>query len=232
MPAPHAAQPVGEDVTTLAALDDPLRRRLYDFVCGQPEPVSRDQAAGHADVGRTLAAYHLDKLVDVGLLTVGFQRPEGRRGPGAGRPAKVYSRAEREFSVSLPPRDYQLLARLLVEAVEEDRSGAVRAALGDVAERAGREAVTRTADRPERRGPARRLSDALRSCGYEPATTSDGAVVLRNCPFHRVAQRHVETVCGLNLRLLEGLVDEAGAEGVTASLEPAPGRCCVVVHGT
>lgn len=223
--------PPTEDIAPLAALDDPLRRSLYEFVGEQPVPVSRDDAAAHADIGRTLAAYHLDKLVDVGLLTTDFQRPEGRSGPGAGRPAKLYSRADREFSVTLPPRDYELLARLLVEAVEEDPSGTVRAALGDVAERAGREAAALARSSPDQRAaPDASLTTALRGCGYEPATTPDGDIVLRNCPFHRVAHDHVETVCGLNLRLVQGLVGEAAPAGATAALEPAPGRCCVVIH--
>jgi predicted ArsR family transcriptional regulator len=226
----HEPPPTG-DIAPLAALDDPLRRSLYEFVGEQPEPVSRDDAAAHADIGRTLAAYHLDKLVDVGLLTADFQRPEGRSGPGAGRPAKLYSRADREFSVTLPPRDYELLARLMVEAVEEDPSGTVRAALGDVAERVGREAAAvARSSRDRRAGPVASLTTALRGCGYEPATAPDGDIVLRNCPFHRVARGHVETVCGLNLRLVQGLVDETAPEGACAALEPAPGRCCVVIH--
>lgn len=226
MTGPESSLP--EDVSPLASLDDPLRRRLYDFVCEETEPVSRDAAAAQAGIGRTLAAYHLDKLVDAGLVTVDYQRPEGRGGPGAGRPPKLYARADREFSVTLPPRDYELLARLLVEAVELDRTGAVRATLGDVAERAGREAAAVSRDDPA--GPDQKLTAALRSCGYEPVRTPDGAIALRNCPFHRIARGHTDTVCGLNLRLLEGLVDEAERGAARAALEPSPGRCCVVIH--
>src|SRR5689334_22236948 len=115
----------------LVHLDDPLRRRLYEYVADSDGPVSQDQAAAVTGIGRSLAAYHLDKLADAGLLTVGYQRLTGRNGPGAGRPAKLYTRSSREMRVSVPPRDYELLARLLLAAVEQDASGAVRAAVDD-----------------------------------------------------------------------------------------------------
>ena len=107
----------------LSHLDDPLRRQLYEYVIESDGPVSREQAAAAASIGRTLAAYHLDKLAEAGLLTVSYQRPAGRGGPGAGRPAKLYTRAARELTVSVPPRDYELLAKLLVASVEQDGSG-------------------------------------------------------------------------------------------------------------
>ena len=93
----------------------------------QPRPVGRDEAAAAAGIGRALAVYHLDKLVESGLLTASYQRPPGRSGPGAGRPAKLYARSGREFAVTVPPREYELAARLLVQAVEADPSGAAGA---------------------------------------------------------------------------------------------------------
>jgi predicted ArsR family transcriptional regulator len=95
--------------------------------CG--EPVDRDQAAAAASISRSLAAYHLDRLVGVGLLTADYRRAVGRRGPGAGRPAKVYSRSQTEIAVTLPPREYELAARLLAEAVETDPTGSALAGL-------------------------------------------------------------------------------------------------------
>src|SRR6188508_370333 len=126
-------------LTGLSHLDDPLRRQLYEYVIESNGPVSREQAAA-ASIGRTLAAYHLDKLAEAGLLTVSYQRPAGRGGPGAGRPAKLYTRTAREISVSVPPRDYELLARLLVASVEQDASGAVQQAVNSAAHEAGRHA--------------------------------------------------------------------------------------------
>ncbi|TQM55241.1 helix-turn-helix domain-containing protein, partial [Halopolyspora algeriensis] len=130
------------ELAGLSSLEDPVRRRLYEYVGEHDEPVSRDQAATAAEVGRTLAAYHLDKLVEAGLLATTYQRPAGRGGPGAGRPAKLYTRAEQELAVSVPPRDYELLARLLVESAEHDTSGAVRVAIDETAREAGMRMVT------------------------------------------------------------------------------------------
>jgi predicted ArsR family transcriptional regulator len=125
-------------LAALSGLGDRVRGQLYEFVSGSADPVSRDEAAAAAGIGRGLAAYHLDKLVDLGLLTAGYQRPAGRAGPGAGRPAKVYSRSGREFAVSVPPREYELAARLLARAVETG-DGTSRTALQAAARQCGAE---------------------------------------------------------------------------------------------
>lgn len=207
----HGRYPISE----LSNLNDPLRWRLYQYVAGHDAPMAREDAASAVGISRTLAAYHLDKLVEAGLLVSSYARPPGRGGPGAGRPAKRYTRAQREVTVSVPPRDYALLAGLLAEAVATDESGTVRETLAAAARKAGQAA-----------GGAD-LTAALRACGYEPATTGAGGIELRNCPFHRLAQRHTELVCGLNLHLLQGVLDASGQPPSRAVLAPRPGRCCV-----
>ncbi|GAA3195152.1 transcriptional regulator [Actinocorallia longicatena] len=195
-------------IEAVALLQDPVRRRLYDHVAAQRHDVSRNEAAEAAGIQRTLAAFHLDKMVEGGLLDAVFRRPEGRSGPGAGRPAKYYRRAAGEFAVSLPPRDYVTAAEVLAEVVEKaglDPSDAARAA-----------------------GPVlggRDLFEALAGRGYEPYEDGD-ALRLRNCPFHRLAEDFPPLVCGMNLALLEGVAAEAGRE---ARMDPAPGRCCVAL---
>lgn len=223
---------VGRDaVAGLSSLNEPLRRRLYDYVYEQRAPVSREQASAATDIGRTLAAYHLDKLAEAGLLSTDYQRPEGRQGPGAGRPAKLYTRAEREFSVSVPRRDYELLANLLVQAAGQDPTGTARNAVGEAAEQAGRDAaVTARSAQSAGEDPTTILTDALRSCGYQPSVGANGEIELRNCPFHRVARAHQDIVCGLNLRLIQGLIEESGGDRSQTALAPLPGRCCVVIH--
>ena len=205
----------------LSTLDDTLRRQLYEYVTECGEPTSREQAAAAAGIGRTLAAYHLDKLADAGLLVTSYRRPAGRSGPGAGRPAKLYTRAEQELNVSVPPRDYELLARLLVSAVQGDTTGAVRAAVNEAALEAGRQAG---------KEPGGDLVASLRGCGYQPRVDDDGCIELRNCPFHSLAQDHREVVCGLNLHLVDGVIAGSGYECAHAELDPRPGRCCVVIH--
>ena len=218
-------------VAGLSSLDEPLRRRLYDYVCEQAAPVSREQASAAADIGRTLAAYHLDKLAQAGLLSTHYQRPQGALGPRPGRPAKLYRRSEREFSVSVPPRDYELLANLLVQSVRRDPTGTVRNAMGEAAEQAGRDAaVTARSTQSANEDPTTILTHALRSRGYQPSVGANCEIELRNCPFHRIAQAHQDIVCGLNLRLIQGLVEESGGNRSQTTLAPLPGRCCVVIH--
>jgi predicted ArsR family transcriptional regulator len=239
--------PGGPDLASLSSLDDPLRRRLYEVVTSHPGPVSRDDAASEAGIGRALAVYHLDKLVESGLLTASYQRPPGRRGPGAGRPAKVYVRSDREFAVTVPPREYELAARLLVQAVEADPSARSRAVLAKAARRlgtelgsafrpspAGRDAGERDAGERDAAGPeagGRDVKGVLTQQGYEPCDGADGVIRLRNCPFHQLTEQHREVVCGMNLALVEGLVEGLGADGLRPVLDPQPGHCCVTIGG-
>jgi predicted ArsR family transcriptional regulator len=209
-----------QDLASLSSLDDPVRHQLYEVVSRQGEPVGRDEAAAAAGIGRALAVYHLDKLVESGLLTASYQRPAGRSGPGAGRPAKLYARSDREFTVAVPPREYELAARLLVQAVESDPSGRSRSALRDAARQLGSEL---------RSGQAQDLQGALAEHGYEPSRDDDGVIRLRNCPFHRLAEHHRDTVCGMNLGLIEGMVSGLEADGWRPVLDPQPGYCCVAI---
>jgi predicted ArsR family transcriptional regulator len=224
--------PGGPDLAPLSSLDDPVRRRLYEVVTRQDGPVGRDEAASAAGVGRALAVYHLDKLVESGLLTASYQRPPGRSGPGAGRPAKLYARSDREFAVTVPPREYELAARLLVQVVESDPSDRSRAALGEAAHRLGAELGSGfRADAADEVAPGRDVEGALAEQGYEPCRGSDGVIRLRNCPFHQLAERHRDVVCGMNLALVEGLVAGLGADGWRPVLDPRPGHCCVAIGG-
>jgi predicted ArsR family transcriptional regulator len=232
--------PGGPDLASLSSLDDPLRRRLYEVVASRPGPVSRDEAASAAGIGRALAVYHLDKLVESGLLTASYARPPGRSGPGAGRPAKVYARSDREFAVTVPPREYELAARLLVQAVEADPSDRSRAALAGAARRLGTELGSRFRSSAASRDAASRdaaigrdvdVTGVLTQQGYEPCGGADGVIRLRNCPFHQLTEQHREVVCGMNLALVEGLLEGLGADGLQPVLDPRPGHCCVAIGG-
>ena len=211
-----------ETIGALSALDDPTRRRAYEYVARQNGPVTRDDVAGALEIGRTLAAYHLDRLAAGGLLEVGYQRRSGRTGPGAGRPAKVYERSPREVAVSVPPRDYGLAAQLLAHAAAHDEHGDVRRALRTAARELGRETTA-----AGREGDT--LEPLLRERGYEPFD-DHGVLRMRNCPFHAAAQRQPEVVCDLNLALIGGMLSELGERKVKAVLEPGPGRCCVALR--
>jgi predicted ArsR family transcriptional regulator len=231
MPTGAEQDPKRDDVASLGSLVDPSRRALYEFVSRQAEPTGRDEAAAAAGLSRTLAAYHLDRMVDEGLLEVSFARRTGRTGPGAGRPAKLYRRAAREFNISLPPRDYELAARIFADAVDKEPTGRAWAALRESAQAFGCEVAAEVDRRAAGRSEARRvrvLEEVLAERGYEPFHDENGVIRLRNCPFDRLADAHRQTICGMNLALLEQVA--ASPKGtLKAVLDPNPGLCCVAL---
>jgi predicted ArsR family transcriptional regulator len=216
----------------VAALDHPVTQSVYRLLAERDE-LSRDGAAEALELARSVAAFHLDKLVDAGLADVRFERLTGRSGPGAGRTAKVYRRSDTEIGVSLPERRYDLAGGLLAEAVERSsRDGepvarALRRAASEVGRRIGeaaRVAVGRRSGRAKRRDA---VVGMLERHGYEPHLRG-GEIVLTNCPFHALAEQHRDLVCGMNLELLSGVIDGAdGADVLEARLAPQPGYCCV-----
>jgi predicted ArsR family transcriptional regulator len=227
-----AVENVDEQLSSVASLGDPLRRRLYRLVVGRGRPVGRDEASHAVGVSRSLAAYHLDRLVTEGLLETRFQRLGTRRGPGAGRPAKLYERSRRHFTVQLPPRNYELAARVLAQAVEESSDRRLSGRVGDLARQLGRElgvATTGNIGAEASATSAGRCFAAMSECGYEPVD-SDGVIRFRNCPFDDLAREHRKLVCGMNLALVEGLLDAIGGSDLEAVLDPRPSECCVALR--
>lgn len=213
----------------IGSLAEPVRRDLYAYVSAQTGAVGRDQAAAALGIARHTAKFHLDRLVEEGLLEADFQRLTGRSGPGAGRPAKVYRRSEQEIAVSLPERHYDLAGRILAASVERAARGAdVMEAVGASAREAGRSAGAASAASGD---DVDRLAHTLAGDGYEPRV-SDDRVLLDNCPFDRLARDHTELVCGLNLAYVDGVIDGLGCTGVRAALEPGAARCCVTATVT
>ncbi|MGH8958658.1 MAG: helix-turn-helix transcriptional regulator [Acidimicrobiia bacterium] len=202
---------VDDELDVVATLGEPLRRALYEFVVAAGEPVSRDEAAEAVEVSRQVAAYHLDRMADDGLLDVEFRRLSGRAGPGAGRPSKMYRRSEQTYDVSIPPRRYELAARILLAAARE--SGLEQEKLAEAAHRAGLQIGQEG------------LESALQDTGYEPAL-EDGETRFRNCPFHVLREQDRDATCGLNLALVEGMLEGSGSEA-NAVLAPEDGYCCV-----
>ncbi len=225
---PMATDP--EDIQTIALLAEPVRRSLYDWVIAAGRAVGRDEAARATGVSRTLAAFHLDRLVEAGLLTPEYRRLSGRSGPGAGRPAKLYRRGPREAAVTLPERhsagrppargrDRGSASEVPPAALRESARHLGRS-IGDERRRAGR--------RPRgkgRSGPD--LVDVLRTQGFEPCESAPGVVRLGNCPFHELVAEHRDLVCGMNLALAEGILAGLRDRRHVARLDPQPGSCCV-----
>src|SRR5688572_20348135 len=146
-----------DDIGAVSLLDEPARRRLYDWVVSQARPVGREEAARAVKITRSLATFHLDRLAEAGLLEAGYRRLSGKVGPGAGRPARVYWRAAREFSVSLPERRYDRVAELFASALERLPGDSVAPALRDAA----RELGNTLGQESRRKSPSGRLAAAL-----------------------------------------------------------------------
>jgi predicted ArsR family transcriptional regulator len=217
------------DVAGVAALSEPVRLSLYRYVVAQDSPVSREDAATGVGVAHHVAKFHLDRLAADGLLDIEYRRPPGRSGRGAGRPTKLYRRAARDISISLPGRRYDVAGQVMAEAL----TMAARDALpvGDsirVAARATGQQLADTAEPGPAESPQQMVSDLLARYGYEPRETDDG-VILTNCPFHRLARAYTDLVCGMNLDLIGGVLDRLCPGRLQARLDPGPDRCCVAI---
>jgi predicted ArsR family transcriptional regulator len=220
-------------ISAVAALDDELRRRMYAFIRAAHRPVTREEAAASVGISRKLAAFHLDKLVDAGLLRAHYHAAGLRK---VGRAPKVYEPTGADIQVSIPQREYAMLADILLDAVlagtggEQARDAATRAAAerGEELGRAAREQL-----KPGRLGAERALTlveDVLARQGFEPSREAPSCVRLRNCPFHRFAAKAPELVCGINHAFVTGLLHGLHAPTVRAELTPRSGECCVELN--
>ena len=210
-----------------------MRRDLYRLLSERGDWVTRDEASEALDLPRSVAAFHLDKLVEAGVVEVGFERLTGRTGPGAGRPSKLYRRAEKEVAASVPERRYDLAGSLLATAVAEaQRTGSpVAKCLKRAARAAGRligeEASAATGPLTRRDQRRRVVLEVLTRHGYEPELGKGGEIALLNCPFHRLAEEHRSLVCGMNVDFLAGLLKAMDSDRLDARLAPEEGFCCV-----
>lgn len=220
--------------SVVAVLEDNLRRQMYLYIRRQARPVGRDEAAAAAGISRKLAAFHLDKLVDKGLLKAHYARLPGRSGPGAGRPSKHYELSDAEVEVSIPERRYDLMGDIVVAALAgEAPDAAVRERARtrawdqgrQMGEQARQERGLRRASSAERVVAA--AQEVLDSCGFEPYRDERGGIALRNCPFHDLARQAPEVVCSLNQAFIDGLLRGLGNDRVEAGLEPRTNECCV-----
>ncbi len=224
MPNPDPS--IETELAALAPLAEPVRRRLYLFVAATPGAVSRDDAAAALGITRALAAFHLDRLVQDGLLQTEYARRSGRTGPGAGRPAKLYRRTAEVHAVSLPARNYELPSELFATAITMADAGDAVARVRKDAQAYGRTLAERSRSSAADPAAPGSLETVLAEEGYEP-TVEDGVIRLANCPFHALVAAHRDLTCGMNLALMRGLVEGLGAADWTPSLDPRPGRCCV-----
>jgi predicted ArsR family transcriptional regulator len=222
-----------DDLSALALLAEPARRQLYELVRSKDDAVGREEAARALGISVKLAAFHLDRLAEAGLLDVSFRRLTGRVGPGAGRPSKLYRTSPRRLSVTIPPTNYELASRLMATAlsgtpVADDGPTAVQHAAATYGRRLGEGIRAQFRSKRSRRAA---LTARLADLGFEPQQVEPRQMVLRNCAFAGLATSHRDLVCGMNAALVGGVIE--GAELTTLGVAGGPSEttCCVRVVG-
>jgi predicted ArsR family transcriptional regulator len=224
----------GESWDSVAVLAEPTRRRIYDVVRRSDAPMTREGVAAAVGITQRLAAFHLDRLAEAGLVAVDYARPPGRSGPGAGRPAKRYTPAPVELELALPPRQYNWVARILAAAIATRPKDADASAI-ELARAEGHRAGALRRPRRKPRGHAaiEAAQQTLSHLGYEPVEDDDQCVRLRNCPFHDVVDVAPGLVCSLNEQLVAGVLEGLGVDDrCAARLDGAPPDCCVTVRAS
>ncbi|CAN7446736.1 helix-turn-helix transcriptional regulator [Arthrobacter sp. LjRoot14] len=208
-------------IVAVASLGDENRRKLFGFIAASYRPVGRDEAAAALEMPRSTASFHLDRMVQDGVLAVEFRKLGGKAGPGSGRPAKMYRLAQPEVGASVPDRNYDLAGELMATAIERS-SGAgepVREALLATAYAKGLAMAE----------GSQSLEEFLSAEGYMPNPDGDGGFALENCPFHRLADGHAEVVCAMNGAFLCGAAAGCGVEESRIAGNATPGQCCARV---
>lgn len=210
--------PWGRRVAAVASLGDEKRRQLFQLVASSAGPIGRDDAADALGLPRSTASFHLDKLVQDGLLAVEFQKAAGKTGPGSGRPAKMYRPAASEVGASVPDRNYDLAGELLAAAIEH--SAATGDAVGD--------SLRTTSYRKglELAAGAEGLTEFIAGEGYDPQPDGHGGLVLANCPFHRLSDGHPDVVCAMNGSFLRGAAAACGEPEDRIAPNSVRGQCC------
>ncbi len=169
-------------------------------------------------MARSTVSFHLDRLVQDGLLAVEFHKPAGRTGPGSGRPAKMYRTVGSEIGASVPDRNYDLAGELMATAIEASQAdGApVAESLRAAAFLKGRELAEAAGD----------LEEFLTESGYQPEHDGEGGYLLPNCPFHRLSRAHAAVVCDMNGAFLRGAAVGCGSPEERVAPAAGAGHCC------
>ncbi len=225
-----------DDLVTMGLLAEPQRARIYAHLASAARPQTRQEVCDQLGIGRTLVAFHLDKLQRVGLV---HATRSGAPAAGRGRPPQRYVVSDRELVASVPPRRYELLAEILLRATRDRAPGesmctaAVRVARARGGEIATEFATEKPCEDVRSEEPAEVLTSLLTRLGYAPCRDEEDALVLTNCPFQRLRVADTELVCSINAALTAGYLDALALnEAMTARLRPCPINCCVVLEPT
>jgi predicted ArsR family transcriptional regulator len=212
----------------LDGISAPELRSALLYVRGSGAPVTADDAAVALGVHRSVARGRLERLLRAGLLEARFVRRSGRRGPGAGRPAKLYSAAPEPEALEVPPRRFAALVAHLVDEVPADgREQALRRAGEEFGRDLARSAGVRPRARPE--DALERVCAAVRSLGFNAVldrVEGDTAVITTpTCPLRPLVLERPE-VAHVDRGMWAGLV-ERGLRGARAETVDCESHSCL-----
>ena len=215
-----------------ASLGDPTRRGIDVSVRESAEPSTATQIAELFDIHPNVARHHLDRLASDGYLRVTRQRPPGKTGPGAGRPAKCYEATAKEIAIQFPPRRHELLSELLLRVVERVAPEDGPQIAEEIGLEYGRELAAQVG-MPEEAGfesAVTAVARAMLGVGFEmQALPDDRRLLTSHCPFGSTAAAHPELVCKLDQGIVRGLMERLHPHGLPVVVTPHddPGQHCV-----
>ncbi|HEY5651427.1 MAG TPA: helix-turn-helix domain-containing protein [Acidimicrobiia bacterium] len=223
------AQPISADSQHLSqtisdltsALGDPTRRAVYIAIRESPEPMNAADIAALFDIHPNVARHHLDKLAGDGYLDVAHRRPNGRSGPGAGRPAKYYTVSAKQIDVHFPTHRHDVLSDMLVRIIDRIAPDNIKEVAEEVGAEVGRELAGEigSPDDTGYEGAVRAVVRAMTGIGFGVSSDVAGQrLLMSHCPFGETAAAHPDVVCSLDRGMVAGLM---------GSLEHA---CDPVIH--
>jgi predicted ArsR family transcriptional regulator len=212
----------------LAAAGDPQLRRVLLYARGRRDPFTAGEVALVLGVHRNVARSRLDRLAVAGFLTVTLERLGGQRGPGAGRPAKVYRVAPELEGLEFPDRRLaELIGLLLGKIPARGRARALR----EAGEEFGRNLGVRASLKPSGnvRTGLERVCNALGTLGFHASVQSlegDTAILeSATCPLRPLVVSRPDAD-GIDQGMWAGLV-ERGIRGVSADRVKAETPRCL-----
>lgn len=194
------------------ALGEETRFDIFRRIASSPEPLSVKELVSQLGMHHSAIRIHLNKLQEAGLI-----HAKKRHMPGVvGRPQLAFLPSAQALSITLPPRNYELLARLAMdlalarEDAESPEDFGVHWGRGYMRESG------RFADGP---APLDEALDALmvelRQLGASSnvSRVDDGYQILEtNCVFAELATDHAPLVCSLHQGVMRGMLTEMSAD--------------------
>ena len=213
-----------------AVLADETRYRIYRSIAERPQhDVTVADVAEEFGLHPNVARMHLSKLEQAGFL-----RTDLRHTSGGGRPAKLYRLSDLVVSFGFPPRRYELLSRLALDALAAggSRQDALRVCV-EAGAAEGRRALDGEpgppTDRAEAAALVGRVAEAqglLPEVGWK---TGGLEVVVNNCTFRELSGADPDLVCAMHRAFLEGVLQVVTAG--LGRLHISPGDCRISCGG-